>query len=608
MIKLIRFFCCIAFFIAGNVQSQTSQFSLFGQAQTDFGTWIAELPSGGFAHTNSFALNFPTNDRIGTALLNLDCAGKLQWQKIYGFDNASLISKKFLLKGDKVTLLGSFSTSLNAQQSHIIELDKDGIVLNQYALLSSQTELPKDLLPWPTGGYLGLSAGNYNVGLETCQLYLVNSSFNVLQSLSFSLAGREFEPESMIMLSDGTILICGDASSTTTFRQGWIMRLSAGGVPMWAKSIESEYDVELAQMVLGSDGLVHVVGSMYQLNSGYDGLLLKVDVDGNFVSEKVFHSTLDDKFRSIAINNNNEIMVGGDAGDFENRPMVWMRTNMQHQLLNSWKLNYGNPFTNYIYCVSPTKSGAFIMTGEFTAPNVRRDGGMIRTDLSNGGNCAALDISFTESSVNLIHTDLNVVRTELERTKLQPELKTFEAPIFSAETICTTVPPVAKASYSIEPECPSVCVQFNDSSYCSIEEWNWSFPLGNPANSTEQNPKVCFPGDGAYIATLIVSNEGGSDTLEINMNFDTGCKLPVPNVFSPNSDGFNDFFTIPGLPIGSSLHVFNRWGNEVFNSDNYLNNWDGKTSTGIDVSDGIYFYVINTPLGKSYEGYLSIMR
>jgi gliding motility-associated-like protein len=82
----------------------------------------------------------------------------------------------------------------------------------------------------------------------------------------------------------------------------------------------------------------------------------------------------------------------------------------------------------------------------------------------------------------------------------------------------------------------------------------------------------------------------------------------VPNVFSPNSDGFNDFFTIPGLPIGSSLHVFNRWGNEVFNSDNYLNNWDGKTSTGIDVSDGIYFYVINTPLGKSYEGYLSIMR
>lgn len=607
MIKLIRFACLSGILFSSSLLGQTSQFSLFGQDQTDFGTWIAELPSGGFAHSSSFALNSPINDRIGTGLLNLDCAGKLQWQKIFGFDNVSLISKKFLLKGDKVTLLGSYSTGLNAQQSHIIELDKDGIVLNQYALLSSQTELPKDLLPWPTGGYLGLSAGNYNVGLETCQLYLVNSNFNVLQSLSFSLAGREFEPESMLLLPDGTVLICGDASSSTTFRHGWIMRLSAGGVPIWAKSIESEYDVELAQMVLGPDGLVHVVGSMYQLNSGFDGLLLKLDLNGNFVSEKLYHSTMDDKFRSIAISNS-QVMVGGDAGEFDNRPMVWMRTNLQHQLLNSWKLNYGSPFTNYIYCVSPMNSGAFVMTGEFTAPNVRRDGGMIRTDLSNGGNCAASEITFTESPITLIHSNLTVIRTELDRTVSQPDLKTYEIPIFSSETVCTTVPPVAKASYTVEPECPQVCVQFSDSSYCSIEEWNWSFPSGIPATSSEKNPRVCFPGDGAYKATLIVSNEGGSDTLEIDLNFDTGCKIPVPNVFSPNSDGFNDLFVIPGLPAGSALHIFNRWGNEVFFSDNYLNNWDGKTSTGMNVNDGIYFYVIITPSGKSYEGYVSIMR
>ena len=607
MIKLLRFCALCMLFFCCKVEAQTSQFSLFGQSQTDFGTWIAELPNGGFAHTNSFALNQPQNNRIGLSLLNLDCAGELQWQKVFGFEDVSFISKKFILKGDKVTLLSSYSTSLNNQQTHILELNADGSVNTQYAFLAGTTELPKDIIAWPSGGYLGLSAGNYNVGLETCQLFLLNSAYNIAQSLSFSLPNREFEPESMILLSDGGVLICGNASSTSTFRQGWVMRLSAGGVPVWAKSIESNFDVELSAMVLGTDGIVHVVGSMYQLDTGFDGLLIKMDLDGNFLSEKTLHSTLNDRFRSIAINNN-VLMLGGDAGEFDNRPMVWVRTNLNHQIQNAWKLNYGEPFTNYIYSVSPMKSGAFVMTGEFTAPNARRDGGMIRTDVSDGGNCSALTIDFVEINVSLGHSNLNVVRTELPRTKVQTDVISYELPVFSAETICTTVPPVAKANYAVIPECPEVCAQFTDSSYCSVDEWIWSFPLGIPTTSNEQNPKVCFPGDGEYSAKLIVKNEGGSDTLDIELNFNTGCELPVPNVFSPNGDGFNDLFVIPGLPAGSSLTIFNRWGNHVYLNDSYLNNWDGKTSTGIDVNSGVYFYVITTPLGKSFKGYLSIIR
>jgi gliding motility-associated-like protein len=68
--------------------------------------------------------------------------------------------------------------------------------------------------------------------------------------------------------------------------------------------------------------------------------------------------------------------------------------------------------------------------------------------------------------------------------------------------------------------------------------------------------------------------------------------LRVPNVFTPNGDGVNDRFTIRGLPNGSSLTVYNRLGIEVFKSDSYEQNWDGKDMTGQDLDTGTYWFVL----------------
>ncbi len=64
----------------------------------------------------------------------------------------------------------------------------------------------------------------------------------------------------------------------------------------------------------------------------------------------------------------------------------------------------------------------------------------------------------------------------------------------------------------------------------------------------------------------------------------------IPNIFTPNNDGFNDVFKIKGLESypGSQLIIFNRWGNEVYRADNYLNNWDGG-----NLAEGTYYYILN---------------
>lgn len=77
--------------------------------------------------------------------------------------------------------------------------------------------------------------------------------------------------------------------------------------------------------------------------------------------------------------------------------------------------------------------------------------------------------------------------------------------------------------------------------------------------------------------------------------------LVIPNIFTPNNDGVNDFFEPSELMGGISnctLSIFNRWGNEVY-SNRYTGyyQWSGKTNTGETCNEGIYYYKI------SFEGY-----
>ena len=90
-------------------------------------------------------------------------------------------------------------------------------------------------------------------------------------------------------------------------------------------------------------------------------------------------------------------------------------------------------------------------------------------------------------------------------------------------------------------------------------------------------------------------------------------KLFIPKGFSPNGDGINDFFvvqnTLSSLPV--ELEVFNRWGNAVYKSTNYTNNWSGKCTVGVyigqDLPPGTYYYIVNYNYNK-YVGYLTLNR
>jgi gliding motility-associated-like protein len=86
------------------------------------------------------------------------------------------------------------------------------------------------------------------------------------------------------------------------------------------------------------------------------------------------------------------------------------------------------------------------------------------------------------------------------------------------------------------------------------------------------------------------------------------CDTEIPNVFSPNNDTVNDFFRIPGIEgfPNSVMEIYNRWGNLVFQDDDYKGGWDGRVN-GNTVADGTYFYVLIRSDGETYHGPLTIL-
>nr|MBP7307629.1 gliding motility-associated C-terminal domain-containing protein [Saprospiraceae bacterium] len=66
----------------------------------------------------------------------------------------------------------------------------------------------------------------------------------------------------------------------------------------------------------------------------------------------------------------------------------------------------------------------------------------------------------------------------------------------------------------------------------------------------------------------------------------------LPNAFSPNGDGHNDIFKPYPFKFVNKVEfkVFNRWGNLIFETSDANLNWEGKTKSGNDVPDGVYYY------------------
>ncbi|MCR9287245.1 MAG: carboxypeptidase regulatory-like domain-containing protein [Bacteroidetes bacterium] len=106
-----------------------------------------------------------------------------------------------------------------------------------------------------------------------------------------------------------------------------------------------------------------------------------------------------------------------------------------------------------------------------------------------------------------------------------------------------------------------------------------------------------------------ICNEIGCDTATVNLM--VKCPKPIPMTgFSPNNDGVNDGFVIAGIEKypNNELLIFNRWGEKVYQKNNYSNGeWEG-TYDNLNLPDGTYFYLLKYGTNGKMSGWVQIER
>ena len=111
--------------------------------------------------------------------------------------------------------------------------------------------------------------------------------------------------------------------------------------------------------------------------------------------------------------------------------------------------------------------------------------------------------------------------------------------------------------------------------------------------------------------TVTVKNSTGCISDPATVTIDRFC---IPNGFTPNGDEFNQTFEIlHPANMKIKLTIFNRWGNQVYESNDYQNDWEGKGVGNEYVPNGTYYYIAeftNSASGtkKTYTGYVVIKR
>jgi gliding motility-associated-like protein len=156
--------------------------------------------------------------------------------------------------------------------------------------------------------------------------------------------------------------------------------------------------------------------------------------------------------------------------------------------------------------------------------------------------------------------------------------------------------PLPNTNFSADPARTTLLegtVQFTDLTIGDVAEWSWQF--GDGETSDIQHPENMYLDTGVYTVVLdVITTDGcvGSDRQFVIIEPDF--MFYVPNAFSPNFDGKNDFFRGYGSGVQwdtYEMFIYNRWGEEIYFTNNVDQPWDG-TFKGAQAPEELYVWMI----------------
>jgi gliding motility-associated-like protein len=165
-------------------------------------------------------------------------------------------------------------------------------------------------------------------------------------------------------------------------------------------------------------------------------------------------------------------------------------------------------------------------------------------------------------------------------------------------TLNVTVNPIPQ--FTISGGCDGndyVLEILQDNQNISAVDWYFNSNMIGNGNA------IVISGEGTY--TALASNSFGCES---SAQFDvTNDFCTIPKGVSANNDGDNDNFDLSNLNV-ERLQIFNRWGMVVYEQKNYTDQWEGRSNDGKELPDGTYYYIIEQRSGKTFTGWVYLIR
>lgn len=147
--------------------------------------------------------------------------------------------------------------------------------------------------------------------------------------------------------------------------------------------------------------------------------------------------------------------------------------------------------------------------------------------------------------------------------------------------------------------------QFNNQSI-NANSYVWNY--GDGQTDTIENPSHEFEGTGIFNVSLTAYNDTMCPAIHSEIII-----TDIPNVFTPNGDGVNDYFSFSNEfeDYSIKINIYNRWGELVYKNESTQVSWDGRKGTELAAA-GTYYYSLeiieSESLVGTYSGYISLFH
>ncbi len=521
------------------------------------------------------------------AMIKINAAGEVLWSKTYGGPGddeiramAPAVNEGYFFCGQSGEAGGDISSNAGALDAWVGKVDEEGSLAWQYSFGTPQNDFAHSLQPTEDGGCLVVAvisssqplqlsrfsasgelvwSGNYNhiwrfSPLEKSKdgnFYLSTGDFIVKMNpdglfIDSIPLPSPFFPISIEEKQDGQAVLVGLTVLNPSVKA---MRIDGAGQAIWEQRFNLGEFQEPIDVLHEKSGQIQILSRLQ--NSGppetsEDYCLSQLDSTGQVLQHRIFGGTLGDAPRSLLPTIDGGLLLSGESqsadGDISSPIGAW----------DFWvvKLNKPTPFSlpaDTTYCENPP------------------------LQLSIPAQPSFVDIQWSDGSRD------STIRIN------EPGQYWVEASVGDCRLRDTTDVRLPLLEWEGLPADTSLCedeTYLLDASLEGAGLYLWQDGSNEPVFEVIKPDR--------YLVKVVIDECTLTDSVTVRW-----CEpcVALPNAFTPNGDGINDFFApITQCPIPDyQFRVFNRWGEQVFESNSPDIPWDG-IHKGKPAPAEVYFY------------------